>query len=226
MTNIIPLPHHVIREYQGHPITYRDDGWFNATEASAKFGKCPDDWLKLPETDNYIGALCRQLRSKKISLLKEIRGGRSQPDGMWLHPKLAVPFARWLDDDFAVWCDLQIDALIHQVDDRTKLRHAAAASYKVMTEMLKDTRHQEGKECQTHHFTNEARLVNWVLAGKFAGLNRDSMQAADLDLLACLEIRNTLLIAQHIDYEKRKASLVEQAALWRAANQSRITSAA
>lgn len=32
--------------------------------------------------------------------------------GTWLHPKLAVAFARWLDDDFAVWCDLHIDALL------------------------------------------------------------------------------------------------------------------
>lgn len=226
MANITSPPHHVTREYQGHPITYRDDGWFNATEAAAKFGKCPSEWLRLPETDNYIGALCRQLRSKKISLLKEIRGGRNQPDGTWLHPKLAVPFARWLDDDFAVWCDLQIDTLIHQVDDRTKLRHSAAASYKVMAEMLRDTRLQNGKECQTHHYTNEARLVNWALVGKFVGLDRDSMEIVDLDLLAHLEIRNTLMIAQGMAYEERKAGLLAQAVVWRAANQPKITDAA
>lgn len=38
------------------------------------------------------------------------RGGRSP--GTWLHPKMAVAFARWLSDDFGVWCDLQIDAII------------------------------------------------------------------------------------------------------------------
>lgn len=29
--------------------------------------------------------------------------------GTWLHPKLAVAFARWLSDEFAVWCDLTLD---------------------------------------------------------------------------------------------------------------------
>lgn len=225
MKNITPIQHHVIREYQGHPITYRDDGWFNATEAAAKFGKRPVDWLRLPDTDNYIGALCRQLRSEKISLLKVIRGGRNRADGTWLHPKLAVAFARWLDDDFAVWCDFQIDALIRGTDDWTKLRHSAAASYKVMSQMLKDVRLLDGKECQTHHYSNEARLVNWALAGKFASLDRDQMATADLDLLAHLEIRNTLMIAQGLEYEKRKTSLNEQASAWRVANQPKITAA-
>ena len=35
------------------------------------------------------------------------RGG-----GTWLHPKLAVSFARWLDLKFAIWADLHIDALL------------------------------------------------------------------------------------------------------------------
>ena len=38
------------------------------------------------------------------------RGGTQQ--GTWIHPKLAVHFARWLDDRFAVWCDLHIDAVL------------------------------------------------------------------------------------------------------------------
>lgn len=32
--------------------------------------------------------------------------------GTWLNPKLAVAFARWLDDDFGVLCDAQIDAIL------------------------------------------------------------------------------------------------------------------
>lgn len=216
----------VTREYKGHPITYREDGWFNATEAAAKFGKKPNDWQRLPATQNYIDALCRQLRSEKISVLKVIRGGRQHADATWLHPKLAVAFARWLDDDFAVWCDLQIDSLIRGTADWGRLRHSAAASYKVMSQMLHDTRQINGKNCMTHHYTNEARLVNWVLAGQFTGLDRDQMASDQLDLLAHLEIRNTLLIAQGMEYEKRKINLLAQAADWRVANQPKITKAA
>jgi len=115
-----------------------------------RVGKRPSDWQKLPSTDDYISALCRQLRREKISLLKVIRGGRNRPDGTWFHPKLAVAFARWLSDDFAVWCDL----------------------------------------------------------------------------LAHLEVRNTLLIAQGVEYDQRKGELLTQAAQWRVANQARITKSA
>ena len=226
MRNITAISNHVIREYQGHPITYRDDGWFNATEAAAKFEKRPSDWLKLPSTEEYTSALCRQLRREKISLLKVIRGGRNHADGTWLHPKLAVAFARWLDPEFAVWCDFQIDELIRGSNDWTKMRHIAAASFKVMSEMLREARQLKGKECQTYHYSNEARLVNWALGGKFTSLDRDQMAADELDLLAHLEIRNTLLLAKGIEYEKRKVNLQEQATVWRVSNQPKITKAA
>lgn len=160
----------VVLEYKGHPITYQEDGWFNATEAAAKFGRRPVDWLNLPSTDDYMSALCRALRSEKISLLKVIRGGRNRPDGTWFHPKLAIPFARWLDDDFAVWCDFQIDALIRGTNDWQHQRHAAASSYKVMSLALKETRQQDGKDCKPHHYQNEARVVPSVgfqLGGKY-----------------------------------------------------------
>ena len=42
-----------------------------------------------------------------------IKGGSVQNGGgTWLHPKLAIHFARWLDPKFAVWCDEQIEHII------------------------------------------------------------------------------------------------------------------
>lgn len=222
----VSTPHLLQRDYHGHVVTYRDDGWFNATEAAARFGKKPSDWLRLPSTDDYISALCRQLRSEKISLLNVIRGGRSQPDGTWFHPKLAVPFARWLDDDFAVWCDLQIDEIIRGATDWKLQRHAAAASYKVMAHMLKETREQGGKDCATHHYMNEAKLVNWALNGEFRGVDREKLSTQELDLLAQLEVQNTILLARGLDYTKRKPLLENYARSWRVANQPKIKAAA
>ena len=77
---------------------------------------------------------------------------------------------RWLDVEFAVWCDLQIDALIRGGDDWRRLRHASAASYKLMQTTLKEIRELAGKGGAVHHYTNEARLVNRALAGKFERL--------------------------------------------------------
>jgi len=99
--------------------SFTADGWFNATEAAARFGKKPNEWLRLPATVSYLAAFRRKYG--KIPYLKTRRGING---GTWLHPKLAVRFAQWLDDDFAVWCDGQIDTIIRsgiQAQSRTDL---------------------------------------------------------------------------------------------------------
>jgi hypothetical protein len=58
-----------------------------------------------------------RLETKTIiynDLIIIVHGGAPGQHGTWLHPKLAVIFARWLSPDFAVWCDEQIEALLHQ----------------------------------------------------------------------------------------------------------------
>jgi hypothetical protein len=111
MSNVIPF------RYRGQPVRFNADGWLNATEAAKHFGKKPAKWLELPSTQSYMAALASALglasnvRNSDFGLVRSQRGGKTP--GTWLHPKLAVAFARWLSDEFAVWCDLQIDALIH-----------------------------------------------------------------------------------------------------------------
>lgn len=104
MSNIIPFP------YQGQAVRFNLDGWINATDVAKRFDKRPVDWLRLPDTKEYLGALAKHLNVGKSHNLIQTARGRS--GGTWLHPKLAVHFARWLDADFAVWADLQIDALL------------------------------------------------------------------------------------------------------------------
>lgn len=134
MNNIIPFP------YEGHAVRFNLDGWINATAAAAMFGQEPRDWLRLHETESYIRALAKHLglpfepkmvprkKSEKVSggnsgfrpelsnckgLVVTRRGSPANGGGTWLHPKLAVAFARWLNADFAVWCDMRVDALLH-----------------------------------------------------------------------------------------------------------------
>jgi hypothetical protein len=94
--------------FNGTDVRFTDDGWFDATEVAARYGKRPVDWLRLPETKRYIKALSAARGiSEKTALIRA-----KQNSGTWMHPKLAVRFAQWLDVNFAVWCDDQIDALI------------------------------------------------------------------------------------------------------------------
>jgi hypothetical protein len=206
-------------DYSGHLMSYQDDGWFNATAAAEKFGKRVDNWLRLDETQDYLEALCSLSNTSKVRYLKTKRG---QGGGTWLHPKLAVRFAQWLDPKFAVWCDLQIDNLLRGKDDWRKLRHEAASTYKVMSSMLQAIRSDAGKETKDHHYSNEARLINWVLSGEFKSINRDSLLTPELDLLAHLEERNAVLIGRGVEYDKRKPMLQQYAFDWRMAHQLQI----
>lgn len=103
MSNVIPF------EYDGLPVHFSTAGWINATEIAKRFNKRPVEWLRLPETVSYMEALGRHLKVGKSHLYETTKGRQG---GTWLHPKLGVRFAQWLDVDFAVWCDLHIDALL------------------------------------------------------------------------------------------------------------------
>lgn len=114
MTQLITL------EYDGMPVDFTGEAWFNATKVAEKFGKEPYEWLRSPDTVAYLAALERkhggdgQKLSKpgKSRFVLTRRGGRVADMGTWMHPKLGVPFARWLDVDFAIWCDEQIEAIL------------------------------------------------------------------------------------------------------------------
>lgn len=198
-------------DFDGHAMQFNDAGWFNATAAAEKFGRRPVNWLELSSTDSYMSAMSNQLKVGKSDLL-DVKKGRS--GGTWLHPKLAVAFARWLSDEFAVWCDLQIDKIIHgerESVDWGMMRHASKSSNKVANEILQMVRNEQGKETKHFHYANEAKLVNFALTGKFEPIDRDALTAEDLDLLASLENRNSALIGRDVDRETRKEILCQMA---------------
>ena len=97
-------------------VSFRQDGFLNATQIAAHFGKLPKDYLKTEQTQQYIAALAESLSERtkiltdKNQLVIIKKGGAEQ--GTWLHPKLAIHFARWLDPRFAVWCDEQIEQIL------------------------------------------------------------------------------------------------------------------
>lgn len=225
----------VLATYNGQQVAFTDDGWFNATQAASRFNKEPVAWLRQSDTAAYIIALCRlhgkggfvtelneikdldstsaKARRLLLDLVKRTGYVRTKPGapetggGTWLHPKLGIRFAQWLDVDFAVWCDTQIEALLHGKQDWRKLRHEAASSYKVMQQILQLSRAEDGKACAPHHYSNEDRLVNFALTGEFKGVDRESLANDDLSLLAKLEEKNAVLIGRGQPYDKRKVIL-------------------
>lgn len=197
----------VSADYLGSEITFNEDGWFNATKAAERYGKLPNEWIRLPSTQEYISALSEHSKCGEIPYLKTVRG---KSGGTWLHPKLAVRFAQWLDVKFAIWCDEQIDDLLrgtHHHYDWQKLRHEAASSYKVMSAVLQMSRESQGKSSDPRHYMTEAKLVNWALTGEFKGLDRSALSGFELDMLARLEEQNAVLIGCGLEYATRKQAL-------------------
>lgn len=208
----------ISRAYEGHPITFQSDGWFNATQAAARFGKTTYEWSRLPATMAYLDALKRKYGN--IPYLKTKRGNDG---GTWLHPKLAVRFAQWLDVDFAVWCDEQIDAAIRGDQDWKRLRHISTASAMLLCETLKDQREADGKETVGYHYKNEHCLVNSLLNGKFAGIDRDKLIGWELDFIGYFDRRDSALIAKGLSYAERKIKLNLEGVDWRKKYQSRLS---
>jgi len=109
MTKLVTL------QYNEIPVIFQsDDAYINATQIAKVFGKKPETYLKTDRTQEYIAELSYSLFSavdeKQLVIVKN--GSSANGGGTWLHPKLAVDFARWLDTKFAVWCDKQIESLL------------------------------------------------------------------------------------------------------------------
>lgn len=217
-------------DYQGTGMTFDEGAWFNATSAAAFFGKQVKNWLKTKETKEYLKALAKHLNttdqshlnSSNRSYLNTSRTGnkegesrfiktrRGKNGGTWFHPRLAVPFARWCNPDFGVWCDIQIAQILegkHPHFDWKKVRHEATASFKVVMESVKLEREYQGKAVEKYHYMNETRLINWCLAGEFKSLDRDALTTEELDLMARLEVRAAALLGRGMSYQERKAAL-------------------
>lgn len=99
----------------------------NATEAYQKYGKAHTafanykDRTLVPYAEKLI-ELGKITMSQKVTsadnqpvtvddLIVVRKGGNPHEQGTWLHFKLAVEFARWLELEFGIWCNEKIEEL-------------------------------------------------------------------------------------------------------------------
>lgn len=201
-------------DFQGQAVAFNSEGWINATEAAARFGKRPVDWLRLDETAAYIEAMAGALGlegkvgQNHFGLVRTSRGGKSP--GTWLHARLAVRFAQWLDVRFSVWCDLRIEDLLHGSGQSWQsARREASLGYRGLCDALAMHCEAQGKAPRPHYFINEARLINEVITGTFAGRDRDQLTAHELEIVTLVELRDSVLIGQGLAYGQRKTNLLQ-----------------
>lgn len=97
------------------------------------------------------------------------------------------------------------------------------AAGRLMTDMKAEILRMVGKDSKPHDFSNEHRLVNWALTGEFGPLEESTLTAQQLDLLAELRRRNTVLIVRGVEYADRKKMLEQHSKDWWHTELGRIT---
>ncbi|MBI46758.1 KilA-N domain-containing protein [Marinobacter adhaerens] len=164
MADIIPF------DYQGQFVRFTTEGWINATDVAKQFGKRPTDWLKQDETKQYLAALAEALTCDPESLVKTSRARADRGGGTWLHPKLGVRFAQWLDIRFAVWCDLHIDAVLrgsgNALQEYERAHNALESRKELASEQgrgLAQWRHQKEPLQQQVEYWREQLQMNLAL---------------------------------------------------------------
>ena len=99
------------------------------------------------------------------------------------------------------------DELAAQQGTWDDARRQVSTSYQMMSDALQEARADDGKTTTSHHYANEAKLVNWVLFGRFEAVSRADLGQSDLQLLDKVEARNAIWIARGRAYNERKAAL-------------------
>ena len=186
-------------QYEDLTVHFTGEAWFNATEAAAKFGKKPITWLNLKSTKAYLIAFEQKNTDLKVSKsipLKIIKGNLG---GTWMHPRLGIVFARWLDVRFAVWCDEQIYNLLkgthtYSNPPRQEVTTGKRKAALPMLDTLEFTRELLGKETVTHHYTNEHLFCNRALTGDWKPIEESALDNYDLKLLEAIRRHNAVLI--------------------------------
>ena len=88
----------IVKEYLGNNIEFKVvDGlvYANANKMAVGFGgsKKLENWKASPNTQRYIEALERSLKSSELNLIKSEEGRKG---GTWIHEKLILDLERYL----------------------------------------------------------------------------------------------------------------------------------
>lgn len=116
-------------------VTFNSAGWINATSAAKVTQHNPKDWVTGYDGMQILEALSGELGirypqgfferkgifTKNPNLLRvliddqrivrSVAGDPENGGGIWLHPALVLPFARWISADFALWCETITESL-------------------------------------------------------------------------------------------------------------------
>ncbi len=103
-----------IKEFKGQKIRIRpDDRYVCLTDMAKASGKRYPDWSRLDSTKSYLETLSGSVQIPTDQLIEvNESSGLNINRGTWGHPKVAIRFAQWCSDEFAVQVDFWVDELM------------------------------------------------------------------------------------------------------------------
>lgn len=103
----------IVEIFEGQQITIRpSDGYWNATEMCQRYGRQFNDFSRLKNAKAYVASLSAKTGIPVLELLQVKKGG-NRP-GVWVHRRVALKLAAWLNPDFEVWVFEVIERLLTQ----------------------------------------------------------------------------------------------------------------
>jgi hypothetical protein len=164
------------------------------------------NWIDNASTKELIEKVGDVLISWKRSELKPVVAKRGKyKSGTYAHELVAMDFAAWLSVELKLKIyQAYIDGTQNKQDWNIK-RILAANNYKLMCEAIKND-HETPKH---YHFSNEALMLNEIVFGVRDGHVRESATEKQLEDISWAESRNGAFIEAGMDYQSRKAKLIE-----------------
>lgn len=93
----------------------KGDVMVNATQMANLFNKRVDDFTRLESTEKFINALINN-----HALLRDYIITSNKKRGTYMHRKLALKFAAWLDINFEVWIIDTIEKIMFPENDKKR----------------------------------------------------------------------------------------------------------
>ena len=112
----MPMSTLQVYQYKGFNMEFEViDGevYANATAMSKPFGRNTYEWMRLPNTIRYAEGL-KALRENPVALTIKRLGGPGGGGSTWIHEKLILKLAQWLDVDFEIWCNDIVSQVMKQ----------------------------------------------------------------------------------------------------------------
>lgn len=105
--------------FNGYEFYVRgSDRYWDATRMCQMYGKRVNNFLRIESTQRYLSALSKKLSipieieksamtenqgAEPNALIYKVKGGEVDQSGTWVHQRVALKLAAWLNEDFEVW---------------------------------------------------------------------------------------------------------------------------